>query len=645
MNRYRYPGIWPFQPEDAPLFFGRERETRELFNILSVEDLLVLFSKSGIGKTSLINAGLTPLLLPAGIFPVFVRFLTPDKAPEQEFADTFCESVQKALPASILPDDTPDTLWELLKNSALRDTAGKEYTPLIILDQFEELFSKFEPEHRAAFTTQLADLAVGKMPEPVRLRLRERVRARSITSEETRRMEQPPRLKLLLSIRSDMLHLLDELTEQMPYILRSRYQLLPLKATDAREAMVRPAVAAGDYDCPPFGYTGAALDNILDTLANRGEVESFQLQLVCRAIENKIVRNAKERKASTGVYLHKDVNGLPLLEPGFYGGGEGIARLLEDFYAGEIEKLDEATRLPARLLIENELLTDTHRRRSVDADTILVQPGINPELLRRLVDARLLRKEPRNDMDYYEISHDTLIAPVLKFKKEREEAEEKIRLAEEARRREAELAEEKKQREKEQAQRRRATLLAALAVVAFVIAAGVGIWAWGRKVEADRLKDEAIEAESTIQSKVEELQKKETELQQSLREAQAAKDTADLRLQRQLAAEKQAKQEQLEKRLADARAFRQDKRFRDALRAYDAALSLSDAPAAKANIQTLKRQTLQEQTDSEYARNRDIGLKMKAAGECRGALRYLKKALESQPDDAELKQAVDDCEK
>ncbi|MEK7255655.1 MAG: hypothetical protein AAB316_12980, partial [Bacteroidota bacterium] len=62
---HRYPGIHPFRQEEEALFFGRSEESKQLFDMICVEKLVVLFGKSGIGKTSLLNAGMTPFLSPA----------------------------------------------------------------------------------------------------------------------------------------------------------------------------------------------------------------------------------------------------------------------------------------------------------------------------------------------------------------------------------------------------------------------------------------------------------------------------------------------------------------------------------------------------------------------------------------------------
>ena len=56
---YRYPGPHSFQDKDVERdsFFGRKPEIRDLVNKILSFRLIVLFGKSGLGKTSLLQAG------------------------------------------------------------------------------------------------------------------------------------------------------------------------------------------------------------------------------------------------------------------------------------------------------------------------------------------------------------------------------------------------------------------------------------------------------------------------------------------------------------------------------------------------------------------------------------------------------------
>jgi hypothetical protein len=75
MKPYRYPGPQPFSGQQQHIFFGRGKELDELLRLVRREQWLVLYGKSGLGKSSLLNAGLAPRLAKDdGMTPVFIRF-------------------------------------------------------------------------------------------------------------------------------------------------------------------------------------------------------------------------------------------------------------------------------------------------------------------------------------------------------------------------------------------------------------------------------------------------------------------------------------------------------------------------------------------------------------------------------------------
>lgn len=462
MNQeFRYPGLASFMTAQRDLFFGRKRESRELFHLISVEKTVVLFSKSGLGKTSLLNAGVIPLLAENWMWPVPIRFGTAEIEPEWHFKFQFDEAYRRFIKQeerAALAEN--ESFWEQIKKSPfLRD--GETWTPLLIFDQFEELFTLYpQPERRARFVQELAELIQEHLPERLREALFEQFDAGKISPSAIAEAEKAPLLKIVFSIRSDMLHFMDELSEQIPYILRSRYQLFGLGEEQAREAIVAPAaLPRGDrFISEPFGYTEEALHEIIATLTKNREVESFQLQAVCQAMEEKVPA------------LDPTPGGL-LINPYFYGGTEGIARILEESYQRRLDNLvNPDWKLAAARLLEDALVNENGRRRSVDMDDLLARPGVTPDLLGALEIQRLVRKEPRLDSFYYEISHDTLLAPIVKSRRAREAEEEKARAA-------AELAEQKRQSE---VTRRRLLVvwgLLAAALVALFAAVWLGIQA------------------------------------------------------------------------------------------------------------------------------------------------------------------------
>ncbi|RYF94466.1 MAG: hypothetical protein EOO02_23650, partial [Chitinophagaceae bacterium] len=129
----RYPGIRPFKKGESELFFGRNTEVEELLHSIKVHDTLVLYSKSGLGKSSLVNAGLIPRLLEENIFPIDIRFLSTEESPYQKIIS----EVKACIPEEVLsaiPETFRENLWVLLNHW------HRNETPVLIFDQFEEFF-------------------------------------------------------------------------------------------------------------------------------------------------------------------------------------------------------------------------------------------------------------------------------------------------------------------------------------------------------------------------------------------------------------------------------------------------------------------------------------------------------------------------
>jgi hypothetical protein len=446
----------------------------------------VLFAKSGMGKSSLLNAGLTPLLEKTALQPLRIR-LSNDAVPlEEQFLQELEREPDDDTPAIFQVQLDPGarargaTLWEQVKNASFTKN-GQAAVPLFVFDQFEEVFTLYSPAQRERFLRELADLANGNPPEAYLQNLRDRIGAGE--QLDVPALEASPRCKFVFSIRSDLLHLLNGLSPIIPDIMRSRFELLPLDREQAEEAVTLPAMLRDperQFRSLPFRFDEAALATILQYLTKNGaeEVESFQLQILCRAIELQTIARSVRN-----------------VTPALFGGAEGLEHIIRDFYMAKIGELPEADRMPARRLLEEQLITDSGRRRSVAEDELLALPA----LLNRLVEMRLLRKEPRLRTFYYEISHDTLVGPILeKYRERRQEEEQRAeaarleaeRLEAIRRREEAEALakEEAAKRRKAENQRRQAWLLTTVAVAGLCFA-GWQYW------EADRAKEQALDSE------------------------------------------------------------------------------------------------------------------------------------------------------
>lgn len=406
--KHRYPGSRSFTSDYRHLFFGRDDEKQELFRLIVLNDLVVLFGESGSGKTSLLQAGVCPELEESQYKPVFIRLNNTDESPGLQV----CHQLKEG---GYLPADLPEdrSLWEYFSRFWYVDL-GEVFQPVVVFDQFEELFTLYTPEQRAAFIAQFAAIVNRRPPA-------------GLAPEAAI----PPRAKFVFSLRSDFLYLLDELSADIPAILRCRFQLRPLDRDRAVAAITRPALMPGAYASPVFGYSPAALEGILEALgrkgtsslggsasppthktlpdaAHLGEIAAFQLQMVCQHLEGEVIR----QKQATGFQI----------TPAFYGQSEGIERIINEFYHGVLEKIPPAEQEAVQKLLARGLIRNG-RRIMMEASAMRDEYGVPQAALELLHAERLLKRETRKGELYYEISHDTLVGPVLERFKAVEEAE------------------------------------------------------------------------------------------------------------------------------------------------------------------------------------------------------------------------------
>ena len=527
IQQKRYPNLKAFTANEQHLFFGREREKEELHQLVVLHNIVVLFGKSGTGKTSLLQAGVVPQLEDRLLQPVFFRFNRSNA--QQQLLPPEQQVLEILRDGKYLPKSTPDglTLWEYLK--LFRYTsAGERYTPLLIFDQFEELFTLYTPEQRANFVAQFADLLNGTMPAHLRQALEAELP--TLTPQQIANRTESPQIKIVVSLRSDFLYLLDQLSAAIPAILRCRYELLSMLPTEAQKAIVQPAQTEGNhYISPPFVYSPNALQQILDYLGkdkneqgstntqNR-DIESFQIQMVCSNIEDKVIKQYPKLPTDTITTVETE-HGLPLTQqpittitPEFYGDEAGLKKIIDDFYADLLHDARTQFGNDACTKIQNAVergLMRNERRLSTDAQLLQQDYGITDKQLQWLESRYLLRKEPRMGSNYYEITHDTLLAPISANDKLRREAEEKLRLAEEKAEAERKAKAIAEQAERDRYLRVRANRFAMAALVVALLAVGAGGYAYVQKdkAEANLLKFKEEEAKNKT-LKVAELQAK-----------------------------------------------------------------------------------------------------------------------------------------
>jgi ankyrin repeat protein/WD40 repeat protein/TPR repeat protein len=396
----RYPGAAPFSDSalHRKLFFGRSKDAKNLVDTILADALVVLYAKSGTGKTSLVNVEVKERLRAEGYAPLVVRVDKRDLGPLKTVFDGIRQAAAdqgfEHQPGSQI------SLWHYFKTTELwRDDLLLK--PVLIIDQFEELFTLHGPEAREAMIKQLASLLRGPAPP---------VPEGAMTPELDALTETMPAVKVVLSMREDFLANLEELSRALPNILTTRYRLGPLGREQARQAIDEPATVADEtLSTPQFAFEPGVVEKVLDFLASRsssidgGEIEPFQIQVVCQHVEE-LVRSRAAK--SPGQKISISFNDL--------GGEEGLRRTILEFYERQLNALPRRLRRRVERLCEQGLASREGRRLSQEQNEIQRRFRIDETLLGLLVQSRLLRSEPRLGGHHYELSHDTLLFPVLR---------------------------------------------------------------------------------------------------------------------------------------------------------------------------------------------------------------------------------------
>ncbi len=450
-------GLLPFTEATQRFFFGRDEEIREGFLRVREHPLTVLYGPSGLGKSSLLGAGLIPKLRVEGYRPALVRLRFEEGDP------TLLAQVEGALdvllrpPARALtPGPSPaggeeavageaaPTLWELFHHLPTRSPDLAAAPPVLIFDQFEEIFTLTErsPMRRReaeALFHQLADLIENRPPAA----LQERLRARRELARELDFAVSP--VRVLLTLREDYLSHLEDWKKTLPALMRNRMGLRLLDGPNALAAVVEPGRLGGH-------------------------------ELVSREVGERIVCFVAQRPPGTPLteisavppllsLLCYELNEARIATPAAAISAEQVegqsADILQNFYDRSFAGLDPAV----RRYVEDRMITVGGHRNAVareDAVAALHEASVKDAeaTLDQLVNGRLLAAEDLGGLKRLEITHDVL-APLAVRSREQRRARERAERAE---------AEEREAKAREAAARRQRARLRWLAVAMSALA-------------------------------------------------------------------------------------------------------------------------------------------------------------------------------
>ncbi len=384
-----YVGTRPYKKGET--LYGREQETSELLDLLIAERIVMMYSPSGAGKSSILNASVLPKMEENGfeLLPVArVNYEPPEGAESNPAFNRYIYSLiicfEESVPAANrLPAEELMTLRLKPYLARYRQRAA-EMDPnydssravLMVIDQGEEVvtIAPTERDQKQEFFNQLG----------------EAMRDRSMW--------------LLYALREDFVARLDSYIKPIPTGFATRYRLRLLQADAALTAIQKPPETQG------VTFTDAAARRLADDLRQMQVqqvdgtsaeqlglyVEPVQLQVVCRRLWSSLEHDDNEIGVDD-IERIGDVN-----------------TALADYY-----KLQVAT-VAAKVGVRERAIREWFDRKLITTQGIrgqvLLAPtrsdGLENTAIHELERTYLVRSEKRGGSTWFELAHDRLITPV-----------------------------------------------------------------------------------------------------------------------------------------------------------------------------------------------------------------------------------------
>lgn len=224
----------PQKSKETYTFCGRDGAISSLFAMVDNNLLVTLYGKTGIGKTSVLNAGVFPILRSRGYLPISIRLGKYDSTKEVSFAKSIINSIENEIKQiggtieTIYPDfssvnnSAVDFLWKYFGTSVFKNGKGQEVYPVIALDQLEEIFIK-QPEAAEILLTQIHALMDDNREIP-----------------DLDGFNEDTNFRFIFSIREDDLFYLEDCIDlnHLAEMKQNRYRLLPLSNQEAKEVIM-----------------------------------------------------------------------------------------------------------------------------------------------------------------------------------------------------------------------------------------------------------------------------------------------------------------------------------------------------------------------------------------------------------------------
>jgi HEAT repeat protein len=394
--RSPYKFLFHYDPEDEDLFFGREAATREAIVCVDDAPLTLMYGRSGVGKTSIIRAGVMPRLERPepprkGALPLYVRV-----------GDDVVRAIAEEV-AAHLGETQPN---QVTVQQQLQELADKRNMPVVVfVDQFEECFTRLSERSRQDFASLLR---------------------RCLSSNEQK-------IRFVLSFREEFLAQVEAL---LRYRMRDTgkwrrlFHVLPLREhakdsdveNEPKAALEKPAAAVG------LRIDSEVVASILSDLRTPRGIDPAQLSIVAYSLYERAVFAQSEHREDPAT-SEQDIESQQTQEMTWshyseLGRAHGI---LLGYIDHALKKLPNKQQSVAIALLRRLVMPGQQTKGFLSKQELLsasIENGSDNDVaavLDFLVHARLVRSMQWGDQPYYELAHECMIERINQWPDSREE--------------------------------------------------------------------------------------------------------------------------------------------------------------------------------------------------------------------------------
>jgi hypothetical protein len=394
-------GLHSYTEAQSKSFFGRDNETEALTSLIQLNTLTIVFGRSGTGKTSLLNAGVFPRLRKNFCLPFRIRLdftensedlVTQVKKVLKKEIDTYGFKVE-SYPSN-------ETLWEYFHKEPL----WKSVTPILVFDQFEEVFTlaksnlRFAATELPLFWQEMSDLIENNIPEKLKSKFLNQ-------KDEVGYNYKKQKVKIVFSFREEYLPEFESITGKIPSLKFSRFRLLPMNGNQAYEVITKTWSDA---------INPAEARRVVTYFTNEPDVNDFELVAVEPSLLSQVCAYIDKERINSGAgEVSADLlNKYPQ------------ATILRSIYEQAMLAANNALHLPPQKNNDRNVVKEFAEEKLITSQGFRTKYhlGAGDEMIKPAIGVLAEKYFIREDDNVVELTHD-VIAPIIKQDREKRKKE------------------------------------------------------------------------------------------------------------------------------------------------------------------------------------------------------------------------------